>query len=407
MGWFSAPLLLFILFRIAILIIFYRLTGGSEFSSDTWVYNLGLHPLSVLTFTSDASLYSQPPFFPIVMAPLALFLSSVTNDFLAARISYTLIEFLMFLVMALYVARGDEFAPKSKRAIMTILALSPLGFMTGAIMCEEESIVALFTAIVLLAVRNRRFRQAAILVILGVLTGKILFGIAFVALLFVARNKKEVIYNGILPAVVILTLYSFMGYLVTGITPFLSFSPSGVPFCSSAFNIFLYFGSLTGLFMKWLSLTLLAAIFAILWPYLKRTSSEEFPAALLLVFCALFLIFYHMNVEYYIFALPLLAIVPYLPQFKMSRTYFNALHFTLGITSWGYAIVYGIRVYSLGGSASSHSKELALRIFNKFLGFVPLQRLEISLLAATLLIITTIAVISFRYLRRRQLSAES
>jgi len=404
-AWLIPPLLIFILLRVALLIILYKLTGGNEFTSDTFVFNLGLHPLSVLTFASDASLYSQPPLFPIAISPLVLILSAMTNEFLAPRLCYTLIELCMFLVMAVYVARADEFELKSRRAIMTILAISPLGFMTGTVMCQEEAIVALFTAILLLVVRNGRYRLACLIVILGILTGKILFGIAFVGLLFVARNKRRIIYFGILPVMIILSLYSLLGYRITGAIPFLSFSPTGIPFCSSVFNLLLYLVPMSGPFMKWASLTILVVSFAILWLFLKRTDSDDFPVVQLVVFCALFFIFYHMNAEYYIFALPLLAIVPYLRHFKFSKAAFNWLHFIFGITSWGYAITYGIRVYSKGFAPRSNSKELALSVYNKFLGFLPIESVEIFLLSATLLIIIVLAAISFRHLRRRQLSS--
>jgi hypothetical protein len=403
-GWFYRPLVLFIFLRIAILILIYGFTGGGEFTSDTWVFNLALHPLSVITFSSDASLYSQPPLFPIFLAPLAIPLSKIAAEFLASRISYTIIEFLMFLVMAVLVDRSPEFTRKSRRAVMIILALSPLGFMTGAVMRQEEAIVAFFVAMVLLAVKNSRFRWAAVLVILGILTGKILFGIVFVALLIVARDKKEIYYWGILPAVVILSLYSLAGYLTTGVTPFLDFAPTAVPYCSSVFNFILYYIWMTGPFMKWVSLILLAAAIAVIWPLIRKTGRDDFPVVLLLVFCILFFIFYHINSEYYIFALPLLAISPYLPGFKFSRTAFNLLHFIFGIAAWGYGIVWGIHTYAQGNSVGTHSKDLVLSTYNRYLGFLPLGSLEKWLLFITLILILAFAAISFRHLRRGQLS---
>lgn len=402
LGWFYRPLFLFILLRIIILALLYRLTGGSEFTSDTWVYNLGLHPLSVVTFSSDASLYSQPPFFPIFLAPLAIPLLKIAGKFLASRISYTIIELLMFLVMAVFVARSSEFAPKSKRAIMTVLALSPLGFMTGAIMRQEEAVVALFVAIVLLAVKKARFRSAALLVILGILTSKILFGIVFVALLIVARDKKEIFYWGIMPAAIVLSLYSLAGYMITGVTPFLDFAPTAVPYCSSVFNFILYYVWMTGPFMKWVSLLLLAAAVAIIWLFIRKAGTADFPVVLLLVFCILFFIFYHINSEYYIFALPVLAITPYLPQFKFSRTGFNTLHFIFGMAAWGYGIVWGIHTYADGNSVGSYSKNLALSLYNHYLGFLPIRKLEMGLLFATLMLIMILAAISIWHLRGQQ-----
>jgi hypothetical protein len=400
--WLWPPLFLFILLRSGLLVALYMLSHGAEFTSDTWVYNLGLHPLSVITFATDASLYSQPPLFPIALAPLAIILSRITNEFLASRISYTIIEFTMFITMAILLVRSDEIKPKAKRAIMTILAISPLGFMTGTVMRQEEAIVALFTVITLLLVRSGRIKWASLVVTLGVFTGKIIFGLVFIALLMVARNKRQVFYWGVIPTIILAGLYSLTGYLITGKAPFLGFAPTAVQFCSSTFRFILYYIWMTGPFMKWLSLGLLAMAFVILWPFLSKAKLDDFPISLLLVFCILFLIFYHVNAEYYIFALPLLALIPYLPQFRFSRLAFNTLHFIFGVVSWGYGIVSGIRIYSEGSSVGSYSKDVALGYYNKYLGFIPMLGFEQILLLATFLVILGIAVISLLHLKRRQ-----
>jgi hypothetical protein len=313
----------------------------------------------------------------------------------------------MFLVMAIFVARLSQVAPKSKRAIMTIMALSPLGFMTGAIMRQEEAIVGLFVAIILLAVQKGRLRWAAVLVVIGILSAKILLGIVFVALLIVAQDKREILHWGILPAAVIIALYSLAGHLITGVTPFLDFAPTAVPYCSSIFNFLLYYVWMTGPFMKWLSLILLTVTIAATWPLIRKTGTADFPIIMLLVFCIMFFIFYHINSEYYIFALPVLAITPYLPQFIFPRAAFNISHFIFGIAAWGYGIVWGIHTYAEGNSIASSSKDLALSFYNRYLGFLPLKEFEMSLLFLTLLLILFYAAISFWHLRKRSLQASS
>jgi hypothetical protein len=400
--WLGPPLLLFILLRTSLLIILYTISHGAEFTSDIWVYYLGLHPLSVVTFASDASLYSQPPLFPIVLAPLAAILSRLTNEFLASRISYTIIELSMFSVMAIFLAGSKEFDLKARRAIMMILALSPLGFMTGTVMRQEEAIVALFVAIILIVVRRGGIRWACLIVIVGIFTGKILFGLAFIGLLMIAEDKRTVFYWGIIPALAIVGLYALAGYFITGKAPFINFAPTEIQYCASTFRFILYYLWMTGPFMKWLSLGILAVAYMILWPFIRRSAPEDFPISLLFAFCVFFLIFYHVNAEYYIFALPLLAIVPYLPQFKFSKSAFNILHFLFGIVAWGYGIVFGIRIYSEGSSIGSYSKEVSLRLYNKYLGFIPMLNLERCPLLATLLLIGVMAAISFRHLRQRQ-----
>jgi hypothetical protein len=397
-NWFFAPLLAFVVFRIALLFILYKVSGGSEFTSDIFVFNLGLHPLSVITFSTDASLYSQPPLFPLLLAPFALILSQITTQFLASRISYSALELIAFLLSALYLSKSEIREPKFRRSVLLFQAFSPIGFMTGTIMCEEEAIVAIFTVLVLLAVQADRVKLASFLVILGLLAGKILFGIVFVPLLFLRNHRKDVINYGILPALALMAFYMIIGYRVTGVIPFLGFSPGGIPFCSSIFNIILYFVPLSGPFMKWASLVLLASVLCLLYLKIKSLERDKFPFILLIVFCAMFVVFYHVNVEYYIFALPLLAISPYLSNYKKKRGIISAANILLGISAWGYAVSYGLRIYSLGGSDSSHSKDIALAVYKRLLGFMPLPVFEISLLVSTILMLGVIGVITYKSL---------
>lgn len=402
LSWFIWPLIIFILFRTALLIILYKFTSGIEFTSDLFVFRLALRPLSVVSFATDASLYSQPPLFSLLLAPIAKAVSLMTNEFLAPRISYGLVELLMFLVMGYLVGQSDEFAPKSKYAIMSILALSPLGFMTGIVMCQEEAIGALFVAIILLALRLGKLKSASFFTAMAIFTSKILFGILFFGLLLVARNRRQVFYWGIIPSLVIIITYSCAGYYKTGVMPFVDFSPTTIPFCVSAFRLGQFFFEMTGPFMKWASISLILLVLLSTWPLLNRTYRKDSTVIILYCLFVLYVLFYHINPEYYIFALPALAVTPYLPGFKFRPLWFNVLHFSLGIASWGYGIVFGLQTYVIGWSLATHSKARALEIYNRFAGFIPLHSMEIGLLIAAILLSFSITWIAFQHLRNRR-----
>ncbi|MBD3232866.1 MAG: hypothetical protein GF315_04000, partial [candidate division Zixibacteria bacterium] len=100
--WFSIPLIIFLGLRIIILFALFQLTNGSEFTSDVEVYELGLRPFDVITFSSDFSDYSQPPFFPFLLMVFAKPLSFIFDDFLASRISYIFFELVAFILMIRY-----------------------------------------------------------------------------------------------------------------------------------------------------------------------------------------------------------------------------------------------------------------------------------------------------------------
>lgn len=398
LSWFYIPLLLFIVFRILIIFAVYEATGGTEFTSDLWVFELGLKPLSVITFTSDASHFSQPPLFPLVLAPIAVLASQIFDRFLAARTSFVVFELISFLIMSLYLFRSNEVRRKNKFIVLCIIALSPLGFMTGAVMKQEEAIVMVFTAAVLMAVKNNSTKWASLLTFLGVITGKILFGIVFFALLLYEEKKRRVFFWGILPAFAFLAIYGLIGYKLTGVFPFIEFAPSDTKFCSSIFTLFLYFGDFSGPVVKWISLCMVAAVLLIIWMLRRRFTATDFPSHMLLAFSALFLFFYHTNTEYYIFILPLLALIACSQTSRRGRYLFNGAHLMLAISAWGFGIIYGIRVFSEGEAYYSKSKQMALHLYEKSMGFIPIKSLEIGLLLMTLLSIVILFLLTYRFL---------
>jgi Gpi18-like mannosyltransferase len=212
--WFFIPLTAFIGFRILLLIILYKLTGGSEFSSDVWVFKLGLDPFSVITFSTDVSGYSQPPLFPFLLFPFAFFSSLFFDDFLASRISFTCFELISFLIVSYLLSRSKEINPKHKFYVLLIMSFSPLGFMTGAIMRQEEAVVAIFVALVILLVKIKSVRWASFVTFLAIISSKILAGIIFFPLLAAAEDKRDVIVWGLFPTFIFIVISHLSGLLV-------------------------------------------------------------------------------------------------------------------------------------------------------------------------------------------------
>lgn len=393
--WFGLPILIFILLRVVLLYVLYYVTGGSEFTSDFWVFDLGSRPLAVITFATDVSGYSQPPLYPLVLAPFAFLSSAVFNNFLASRISFTLFEFIAFLITARLLAVSDDIDNRGGMKALFIMAVSPLGFMVGTVMRQEEAIVAIFVAAVLFAVKKGYIRGAALLAFFGTITGKILFGLMFFPLILLKGSRKEVLVYGIIPSAIVIPLYYLIGYSRTGIIPFISFAPSDIRFCTSSIRFLVYFWNFSGDFIKWFSISILAIALIILWGKFRTIEKRDFPMMVLLSFSVLYLCFYHVNPEYYIFILPLLAIIPVSSRFSRFATPLYWGHIVLAIGSWGHNILFGIRMFARGESAYSHSKEMVLQFYNRFFGFLPIKTVEMALLALTLLSLCLILYISY------------
>jgi hypothetical protein len=399
--WYIIPLALFVTFRIFLIGLEFHMTGGNEFAMDRWNFELGLKPLSVLTFNIDTSSYSQPPLYPIIIAPLALPLSQITNDFLAPRITYTFFELVGFILMIWFLAKSFRLNKLYKFYVLLILCFSPLGFMAGAVMKQEEAVVLVFTSAVLLAWRKGSIKAASFLTFMGVICAKILFGIVFISLLLYEKDNRSVLVWGLIPTAVFLSIYSGAGYLITGTIPFVDFAPSKVDFCCSFFSLLLRYTYISGSLMKWLSLSLIMATTAAIWIYRKRVLINDFPLLMAFSFLILFIFFYHINTEYYIFILPLLAYIPFAIESRRLRILLILLHLILSAVTWGYGVIYGIRKYAEGSGYRSASKDIILDLYDKTCGFIPPWVFEIILLAATIFTIAFLGLIVFRLLLRK------
>jgi hypothetical protein len=146
--------------------------------------------------------------------------------------------------------------------------------------------------------------------------------------------------------------------------------------------------------------------FYIVWKFFAREMKRSFISTMTISFCILFLCFYHINTEYHIFLLPLLSLMPYTSAIKIPTIGFNITHMILAVSTWGYGVIFGIRIFAEGGSSYSGSKELILNAYNKFLGFIPIKTFEILLLALTLLSILALLLITIQGLRRQPASAK-
>jgi hypothetical protein len=148
--------------------------------------------------------------------------------------------------------------------------------------------------------------------------------------------------------------------------------------------------------MLWLSVALVLSAYFVIWMERSKIKNLDLNLALCVTFLVLYLLFHHINTEYYIFALPLFAVLPFLKGYERLRVKLIVLHFALGIVSTSYDVILGIRVYAVAGFLPSHSKEIALNAYNKLLGFIPMLTLEMTLLVATITILAVMSAILLR-----------
>ena len=208
-----------------------------------------------------------------------------------------------------------------------------------------------------------------------------------------SKSKKTVFYWGLAPTFSFLLIYCSIGYTLTGVIPFFEFSPPSTTFCLSIFTYFQHSFRMTGPFMKWFSLGLTSLAVLTVWIFRNRIRRGNFPLIMLLTFVLLYLFFYHITPEYLIFMLPLLAIAPSSIKSTSGGISIHILHGLLALSSTGFGIIYGLRIYSDGFGYRSPSKELFLKLYENSIGFLSLEFSERILLIVSVLTLLLMLIV--------------
>ncbi|MFB3855250.1 MAG: hypothetical protein ACE148_15705 [Vicinamibacterales bacterium] len=283
-------------------------TGGSEFTADAQLaFQFAADPFAQLM--SRASTTPYPPLLPLVTAfVLAPF--RILPPFYSIRVVFALFE-LAAAAVTWWALVCRNRTPSQCRAAMAVWIGAPIGWVATVVMAQDEALAAAFAAAATLLLVERRPAMALLASSAGVVAAKIFFLCPLAALAAVARKPSVV--RRLLAAGAPLGVYA---------VPLLVGTLSGRPLPFTGFVLAIFGVNLWAFGASWLGIPnplahklsapiALGATLALAAAARRsiRSADEPPPPDRLVALTAAsllctFLLFYHVNPEYYLIVLP-------------------------------------------------------------------------------------------------------
>jgi len=401
--WAAAAAAAVIVTRLAIIAALYRLTGGAEFTDDTGMH-LALADDPLLLISGNTAVHGQhPPLLPI-MEWLLLAPFRWLPDMVAIRLAYVMVEAgaVGATVLALRPTQDHAKAalphPITHRnvfAIVVVLILSPLLWMTSAVMAQDEVIAAAVLACALALWRSGRQIPAVAVLGIGVGGAKVFLVLPLVALVMLGptagRGRRAAVGAAV----------TTVPYVAAGLSalargnplPLTGFDPNP----TFGMNPWVFAFGDAGVSLGWAKVgsTVLASAATLSLVFLlRRTRSDRFGtttgspvpviastiAAMFLVF---FVTFYHATPEYLALAVPAIALVPWRPVHHLGA------HAALSI-AWAGNLFFGVANAKLSGAAEKAS---FVRLYDRIVPVEPLLLHRASIVAWTVSAVVVIVAL--------------
>jgi hypothetical protein len=379
--------------RVVTALLMAGLTHGREFTDDIHIYlQYAAHPLSRLSGTVTSPPY--PPLQGILDAISLGVLRPIIGDFLAVRVGFSLFEAIALMITMLSL-RTLGVEARTRRGLALVMILAPVGWMSGAVMAQEESIGMAFAAAAILAEAHGRRSVTLMLLSLAVVTAKAFFIFPLCVLFLASPNlpvKQRLLWGATPLAVTYGTMAVWMlhagrtaehfalpvfGVNIWRLTQLLV--PLSERFCARGAAVAIGLGML-----------------AICWRARRTTTSPaQGIAGLSAALGASFLFFYHANPEYYEMLLP--SVVVLFPSIRAAST----LALLLSIP-WSTNFVDGVanaaRLPTEGGKATF------VDLYFKWIAIAP-ERISPIALGASVVAILLVLAMFVRFLRASALRA--
>jgi hypothetical protein len=296
----------FLASRVVLIAIVWLATRGSELSDDVGMHVEMIHaPLEPLL---GRGAYAQhPPLLALLEGAVFRCFEPWLSTFLAVRCTYVVFETIAAALVYLTMqrSRGED----AFRGGVLLLTL-PCGFLSSAVLPQDECVAYAFVAAALLAIVAERYAVALAVLSLGVVSAKLMLIVplaALVALLPAPRLATRLVY-AVVPIAVIQGIGSFARHS-TALPEVVHFAPPAA-FSVNAW-VFLV-GRIEPESAKLMSTIAGLSLAAITVALARRAHGGGSPlAAFVSASAALawfFVGFYHVNPEYFVLLAPAIAL---------------------------------------------------------------------------------------------------
>jgi hypothetical protein len=342
-----------------------------------------------LFFIGDIHNFDQyPPLLPILEAlfykPLSLFFS----DFFATRLMFITYELMLAVAFFFLLDACFEEIALSK---LIAFAVTPMMWMSSVVMAQDEVIGALFLCASLAFAINGRLITGILIASLGVVAGKI-FMIFPLGILVFCQGQSTFTRRVTAAAIPMGLIYGLIciDRLMEGNSlPLIGFTPQanfGVSLWVIIFERLPFdlptLRTLSGL----IAVSLAVATIVYLWMNRYRALEDRYLIGSALILTIVFVTFYHVNSEYYIFVVPVLLVMA-------SKALDHLIAHAISILAWAINFFEGVhlqtRVNIHGG------KGAFIELYTRMFPFAPETSLLVSRLAFVGLCIGTIVYLIY------------
>ena len=360
----------------------YSISGGAEFTYDVSVSaHLAGAPFEPFTGTRYwAGQY--PPLQGMAEAVFFLPLRYFMGEFMAIRLTFIIWEAVAVFLAWLCINRM-QVPERMARMGMLLLVIMPAGWMTSAVMAQDEFIAGSFLAgSVFLWMRGKR-TLAIVLCGLGVGAGKIFLVLPLLGLMAAAMAEgaggRPLLAGAVAssaPYLIVALAATLKGQAV----PLLGFTPP-FDFSTGIWNLASGYMDISRMTAKRAStaLGLFASLAPLCWLMLKGElrgiSMDRLALTLVVMLMWFFNIFYHVNPEYYALVLPLMVLA-----LRDIRAILSA-YFVLSLP-WAVNLFYGLM--SAIESGASGGQGGFIRLFEAVLPGGPGDYLKAALIISVI-----------------------
>jgi hypothetical protein len=368
------------------------LVDGKEFTDDV-VMHMDMVRTPVQSLLGTSRWDQHPPLLALFEALFAWPFQLLLPDFYAIRLCYIVYEVLaaFFFWLAVRALFPDA---RFRRQVVLSFVLLPMGFVTTVIMAQDEVIATLFMTAILWLLATGRKQSALLVCGLGVGAAKVMLVFPLIAMMLFLR-LRNLAYRLLLGTLPVALVYGISLIRQLHEPTVLSFAPPAAFSISAWVLLSHYFGINTSTARSVSAVLALAAAAAMLIIAKAKNIDADDTLVLATLFSTMlmwfYVLFYHVNPEYYFIALPSLLLI-----FRSGRS----LTLLALMTTSAYAVNFFFGV-AAATKFPTAAKGAFVRIYQ---AIFPIQPEQMFLLSIWFFVILTlvIAIINTLLLARRK-----